>query len=146
MVCNREVTIVLVEDDPGHARLIQKNLIRSGISNNVITLSDGQQAVDYFAGPDAPTHSPSSPLLILLDLNLPVLDGYQVLQRLKSDERTHRIPVIILTTTDDPREVQRCYDLGCNVYVTKPVDYDSFCEAIRKLGLFLSVVTVPEGE
>jgi CheY-like chemotaxis protein len=143
-MCSHEVTIVLVEDDPGHARLIQKNLIRSGISNNVITLSDGQQAVDYFLSPDAAPLNPASPVLILLDLNLPVLDGYQVLQRLKHDQRTHRIPVIILTTTDDPREVQRCYDLGCNVYVTKPVDYDSFSEAIRKLGLFLSVVTMPE--
>jgi CheY-like chemotaxis protein len=142
-MCTREVTIVLVEDDPGHARLIHKNLIRSGISNSIVTLSDGQQVVDYFLSEEAPHHAPAS-ILILLDLNLPVLDGYQVLLRLKQDERTRRIPVIILTTTDDPREVQRCYDLGCNVYITKPVDYESFCEAIRKLGLFLSVVTVPE--
>ena len=89
---------------------------------------------------------PSKPLLVLLDLNLPVLDGYQVLQQMKADERTRRIPVIILTTTDDAREVARCYELGCNVYMTKPVDYERFSEAIRKLGLFLSVVTVPNGE
>jgi CheY-like chemotaxis protein len=80
---------------------------------------------------------------MLLDLNLPVLDGYQVLQRMKADERTKCIPVVILTTTDDTREVARCYDLGCNVYLTKPVDYEKFSEAICKLGLFLAVVTVP---
>jgi CheY-like chemotaxis protein len=75
-----------------------------------------------------------------------VLDGYQVLERMKADERTRRIPVVILTTTDDRREVSRCYDLGCSVYVTKPVDYQQFSKAVRNLGLFLSVVTVPNGE
>jgi CheY-like chemotaxis protein len=74
-----------------------------------------------------------------------VLDGYQVLERMKAAELTKRIPVVILTTTDDTREVSRCYDLGCNVYMTKPVDYQQFSEAIRKLGLFLSVVTIPDG-
>ncbi len=143
----QEVSILLVEDDPGHARLIQKNLRRSNITNDVVTVSDGQQALDYlfaegeYAGGERP-----SPLLVLLDLNLPVLDGYQVLERMKADERTRRIPVIILTTTDDAREVSRCYDLGCNVYITKPVDYEQFSDAIRKIGLFLSVVTIPDGE
>jgi CheY-like chemotaxis protein len=76
---------------------------------------------------------------------MPVLDGYQVLERMKNDERTKRIPVVILTTTDDPREVSRCYELGCNVYISKPVDYEQFSEAIRKLGLFLLVATIPDG-
>lgn len=141
----QEVTILMVEDDAGHARLIEKNLRRSNIANDIITVGDGQQAVDYLfrEGQYAGTLG-SSNLLVLLDLNLPVLDGYQVLRRMKGDERTRRIPVMILTTTDDPREVTRCYDLGCNVYITKPVDYEHFCEAIRKLGLFLSVVTIPK--
>jgi CheY-like chemotaxis protein len=127
--------------------LIEKNLRRSNITNKIITVSDGQQALDYlfgegeYVGKEHP-----SPLLVLLDLNLPVLDGYQVLQGMKTDERTKRIPVIILTTTDDAREVTRCYELGCNVYVTKPVDYEQFSKAICKLGLFLSVVTIPNGE
>ena len=139
------VTILLVEDDPGHARLIEKNLRRSNVANEVTVLRDGQRAVDYlFSEGEYAGVEPPSPMLVLLDLNMPVLDGYQVLKRMKSDARTKRIPVIILTTTDDRREVERCYDLGCNVYVTKPVDYDQFCKAIRKLGLFLSVVTVPD--
>ena len=143
----QEVSILLVEDDPGHARLIEKNLRRSNITNDVIIVSDGQQALDYLFGEGEYTGSGhASPLLVLLDLNLPVLDGYQVLKRMKANERTRRIPVIILTTTDDAREVVRCYDLGCNVYMTKPVDYEQFSDAIRKIGLFLSVVTIPDGE
>lgn len=147
MRIKREVTILLVEDDPGHARLIEKNLRRSNITNEIVTISDGQGALDYLFGAGRYVgNEPSTPLLVLLDLNLPILDGYQVLGHMKADERTKRIPVIILTTTDDAREVARCYELGCNVYMTKPVDYDRFSDAIRKLGLFLSVVTVPNGE
>ena len=141
-----EVTILLVEDDPGHARLIVKNLRRSNIMNDIVKVSDGQQALDYlFSEGKYVGDNPPNPLLVLLDLNLPVLDGYQVLQSMKSDERTRSIPVIILTTMDDTREVSRCYELGCNIYITKPVDYKQFSEAIRKLGLFLSIVMIPEG-
>jgi len=138
------VNMLLVEDDLGHARLIQKNLRRANINNEITLLTDGQQAIDYlFKEGDYSDSEHGAPLLVLLDLNLPVLDGYQVLQRMKQDSRTKRIPVIMLTTTDDAREVTRCYDLGCNVYITKPVDYNHFSEAIRKIGLFLSVVSVP---
>ena len=141
------VTILLVEDNPGHARLIEKNLRRSNITNDIVTVSDGQQALDCLHSEGEYTRcGQTAPLLVLLDLNLPVLDGVQVLERMKADERTKRIPVIILTTTDDAREVSRCYDLGCSVYMTKPVEYDQFTDAIHKLGLFLSVVTVPDGE
>jgi CheY-like chemotaxis protein len=140
------VTMVLVEDDPGHARLIERNLRRAHITNDLVVLRDGQEAVEYFFPEDEDgAAGRGMPLLVLLDLNLPGVDGYQVLARLKADERTKRIPVIILTTTDDPRDIERCYDLGCNVYITKPVEYEQFAEAIRKLGLFLSVVKVPNG-
>jgi CheY-like chemotaxis protein len=144
---NFSVTMVLIEDDPGHARLIERNLRRAHITNDLVVLRDGQEAVEYFF-PESEHVAARRvmPLLVLLDLNLPGVDGYQVLARLKADERTKRIPVIILTTTDDPRDIERCYDLGCNVYITKPVEYEQFAEAIRKLGLFLSVVKVPEGK
>ena len=142
----REITILLVEDDPGHARLIEKNLRRANIKNEIVFASNGQEAVDYLFGKGAyEGKEHAGHLLVLLDLNMPVLNGYQVLQRIKADERTKRIPVIMLTTTDDPREVARCYELGCNVYITKPVDYEQFAEAIRKLGLFLMVVMIPNG-
>jgi CheY-like chemotaxis protein len=146
------VIILLVEDDPGHARLIGKNLRRSNVANDAITVGDGQQALDYLLGEgEYAGRERASPLLVLLDLNLPVLDGYQVLERMKADKRTRSIPVIILTTTDDPREVSRCHALGCSVYITKPVEYErdrlrsTFSKAIRQLGLFLSIVTLPNG-
>jgi CheY-like chemotaxis protein len=143
----KEVTILLAEDDLGHARLIEKNLRRANIINEIITVCDGETALNYLAAQAERNDGQSPlPLLVLLDLNLPVMDGYQVLQRMKADECMKRIPVIVLTTTDDPREVTRCYDLGCNVYITKPVDYEQFSEAIRHLGLFLSVVTLPSLE
>jgi len=139
---SHEVTILLVEDDAGHARLIEKNLRRSKVCNEIRTVRDGAEALDYLFGDGGPARLSS--LLVLLDLKLPKVDGYEVLERMKADERTKVVPVIVLTTTDDAREVARCYELGCNVYVTKPVDYERFAEAVRSLGLFLSVVTIPE--
>jgi CheY-like chemotaxis protein len=146
MPADQPVTILLVEDDPGHARLIERNLRRAHITNEIVTLSDGQQAVDYlFKERTYEGAAHAMPLLMLLDLNLPQLDGYQVLERIKADARTRHIPVLILTTTDEPHEIERCYALGCNVYITKPVEYEQFAEAIRKLGLFLSIVQIPLG-
>ncbi len=147
MVMKDEVTIMIVEDDPGHARLIEKNLKRVNITNEIVTCADGRQALDYLFGEgDYSKGGSNAPLLVLLDLNMPVLDGYEVLKRMKADDRTRRIPVIILTTTDDTREVSRCYELGCNIYIKKPVEYKEFTDAICNLGLFLSVVTVPGKE
>jgi CheY-like chemotaxis protein len=138
------VTILLVEDDPGHAVLIEKNLRRAGIANTIVAVNDGQKAVDFLLNSDG-HQSGAQPesLVILLDLNLPVLDGYQVLKIIKNDERTRQIPVVILTTTDNPAEVERCYELGCNVYVTKPVEYEAFSKAIQNLGAILSIIKVP---
>lgn len=140
-----EVTLILVEDNEGHARLIEKNLRRANLSNPIVMLTNGQLALDYLFGEQGyvyASHPP--PILILLDLNLPEVDGYRVLEIMKSDERTQSIPIIILTTTDDIHEVNRCYELGCNVYITKPVEYERFAEAIARLGLFLSVVMLPD--
>jgi CheY-like chemotaxis protein len=136
--------ILLVEDDPGHVLLIEKNLRRACVLNEIIKLDDGGKAVDYLfsEGEYASADNPA-PLLILLDMNLPVLSGLQVLQRIKADERTRRIPVVMLTTTDSPQEIEKCYDLGCNIYIVKPVNYVKFSEAIRNLGLFLSTVRTP---
>jgi CheY-like chemotaxis protein len=140
-----EVTIVLIEDNEGHARLIEKNLRRGNISNPIIKLGDGQRALDYLFGEQGYVNSQHHPpLLVLLDLNLPVVDGYCILDRVKSDDRTKTIPIIILTTTDDIQEINRCYELGCNVYITKPVEYERFTEAIARLGLFLSIVLLPD--
>jgi CheY-like chemotaxis protein len=136
------VTILLIEDDPGHARLIEKNVRRAGVSNRIVHFPDGTSALDYIFGGAGP--GSHTPLLVLLDLNLPDMTGLDILARIKSDEHLKRMPVIVLTTTDDRVEIQKCYDLGCNVYITKPVDYEGFATAIRQLGLFLSVMQVPE--
>jgi CheY-like chemotaxis protein len=138
------LVILLAEDDEGHAVLVRKNIARAGIENQIVHVTDGQEALDYiycqgrFAG-----RAPEGPLLAILDINMPRLDGVSVLMRLKTDEARAKIPIIMLTTTDDPREIVRCYAAGCSVYITKPVDYTAFCDAVTRLGLFLQVVQVP---
>ncbi len=140
----KEVTIVMVEDDEGHARLIEKNVRRAGVNNDIIPFTNGTEALDFILGKDrSGTASIDRYLLILLDLNLPDMSGTDILEKVKSNPHTRRLPVVILTTTDDEREIQRCYDLGANVYITKPVDYDNFANAIRQLGLFFSVMQIP---
>lgn len=140
----REVTIVMVEDDEGHARLIERNIRRAGVNNEIVALRDGGSALDYILGADRSGRpSEGRHLLILLDLNLPDMTGIDVLEAVKGIPATRHLPVVILTTTDDEAEIKRCYDLGANVYITKPVEYESFANAIRQLGLFFSVMQVP---
>ena len=142
-VVAESVNIVVVEDDDGHATLIERNLRRAGLTNPVVRLRDGQEALDYFfAGTGTAALPDAADSVLLLDINMPRVDGIDVLRRLKADARTARIPTIMLTTTDDPREIERCYQLGCNVYITKPVEYDAFMEAIRRLGFFLQIVRI----
>ena len=137
------IVIVLVEDDDGHATLVERNLTRVGVANSLVRLRDGQEALDFLDGHKNDPKRKSQSILLLLDIKLPRVDGVEVLRQLKADPQTSLIPVIMLTTTDDPREIQRCYELGCSVYVTKPVDYQAFVEAINRLGLFLQVVRIP---
>jgi DNA-binding response OmpR family regulator len=140
----QEVTIVMIEDDEGHARLIEKNVRRAGVNNEIVPFTLGKGALDYILGPVRDgLVSKDRYLLILLDLNLPDMSGLDILEKIKTNEHTRRMPVVVLTTTDDEREIQKCYDLGANVYITKPVDYDGFSTAIRNLGLFFSVIQVP---
>ncbi|MEO6198373.1 MAG: response regulator [Sphingomicrobium sp.] len=143
MNSQRPVSIIMIEDDEGHARLIEKNIRRAGISNGLRHFTDGGSAVEFlWNDPEGPLKN--GPALILLDLNLPDMSGTDILERIKSDPDLKATPVVVLTTTDDKVEIQRCYDLGCNVYITKPVNYESFADAIRQLGLFLSVMQVPD--
>jgi CheY-like chemotaxis protein len=140
----RELVILLAEDDDGHAYLVQQNLQDAGVANQLVRVRDGQEALDFIRCAGAyKDRVPNGPLILLLDINMPRVDGVEVLRQLKADPKTDELPVIVLTTTDDPREVKRCYELGCSSYVTKPVDYDRFVEAIRRLGLFLAIVEVP---
>lgn len=143
---SEEVGILLVEDDDGHALLVEKNLRRAGLSNGFLRLKDGQEALDYFFnGNGAPVKEKFESLVVLLDVNMPRVGGVDVLKRLKENDSTANIPIIMLTTTDDPREIERCYDYGCNLYITKPVEYEAFIEAVRRLGFFLQIIKVPAG-
>ena len=140
------VTIIMIEDDEGHARLIERNIRRSGVNNDIISFTNGTDASHYLFGVDGSgLHHRGEALLILLDLNLPDMGGIEILQRVKENIHLKSTPVVVLTTTDDSQEIQRCYEFGCNVYVTKPVNYESFANAIRQLGLFFSVIQVPAG-
>ena len=140
----RPVVIVMVEDDEGHARLIERNIRRAGVNNEIVPFANGADALKYLLGEDGSgEESASRCLLVLLDLNLPDMTGVDILTKVKSNPHLRRSPVIVLTTTDEQTEIQRCYDLGANVYITKPVNYESFAHAIRQLGLFLAVMQVP---
>lgn len=140
----QEVTIVMIEDDEGHARLIEKNVRRAGVNNEIVPFTLGAKALDFILGESRDgLVSKDRYLLILLDLNLPDMSGINILEQIKSNEYTRRLPVVVLTTTDDETEIQKCYDLGANVYITKPVDYEGFATAIKNLGLFFSVIQIP---
>lgn len=139
-----EVNILIAEDDEGHAQLVEKNLRRAGIKNRIHRFKDGQEILDFlFEKGDGPKRDHGIPYLLLLDIRMPKVDGISVLKQIKTDEELKKIPIIMVTTTDDPKEIERCHALGCSSYVTKPIDYDKFVNAVRQLGLFLKVVEVP---
>jgi CheY-like chemotaxis protein len=133
-------TILIVEDDEGHAILIRENLQVAELPNPIVHFRDGQAVLDFlFQSRPAANES----FLVLLDIRMPKVDGIEVLRRLKADPELRKLSVIMLTTTDDTREVERCHQLGCSAYIQKPVDYDKFAEAIRRLGLFVPLLLLP---
>jgi len=139
-----EVVILIAEDDDGHARLVEKNLRRAGLRNPIQRFDNGQAILDFLFQRGDPRRCWNTPYLVLLDIRMPQVDGVEVLRQLKQDDELRKIPVIMLTTTDDPREVERCHAIGCSSYIVKPVNYDRFAEAITNLGLYISLVQVPE--
>jgi len=135
----KELVILIAEDDAGHAELIKEGLKESGICNRMIRFRDGQEAWDFLS---EELNIKKQNYLLLLDINMPRMSGIEVLKRIKEEETLKNIPVIMLTTTDDPREVEQCYTLGCNVYITKPVDFLKLSETLHRLGLFLQIVKI----
>jgi CheY-like chemotaxis protein len=140
----KEVVVLIADDDLGHIRLIEKNLRRAGLHNPIERFDNGQDILDFLFGRGERHRAKEAPYLLLLDIRMPKVDGVEVLRQIKSDPELKKVPVIMLTTTDDPREVEHCHELGCSNYVVKPVDYEKFSQAIKQFGLFIALVQVPE--
>ena len=140
------VTILIAEDDDGHAELIQDLLRDAGLHNPIIRFRDGQEVLDYLGVGGPSKVQNGTRYLLLLDIRMPRVDGVEVLRQVKANSRLKDIPVIMLTTTDDPLEVQNSYREGCNFYITKPVDFSRFTAVLRQIGLFLLVVQLPKVE
>jgi len=137
-------TILITDDDDGHAILTEEALRRSGVEAPFLRFCDGQEVLDFlFEQTSAPKFERNRPYLLFLDIRMPKVDGVTVLRKIKADPELRKLPVIVLTTTDDPREVERCHELGCNIYIQKPVSFDSFAEALAKLGEFLTLLQLP---
>ena len=139
------IKILLVEDDDGHARLIERNLRRVNLSNPIERVRDGLEALEYLRNEGAfgDRRRFSRPRLVLLDINMPRMDGIEVLERVKADEQLRRLPVIMLTSTDNQAEIDRCYCAGASGYVAKPVNIASLGEKLQRLGMFLEIVEFP---
>ena len=144
MSMTSEVVILIADDDLGHARLIEKNLRRAGLHNPIERFENGQEILDFlFRRGESRQRGEDQSYLLLLDIRMPQVDGVEVLRQVKSTEQLKKIPVLMLTTTDDPREVARCHELGCSNYIVKPVDYERFAQAIQQMGLFIALVQIP---
>jgi len=137
--------ILLVEDNPSDVLLTKRALFKAGITNKILVAEDGEAALDYLFGTGAYAGGdlPELPVLTLLDLNMPKVSGLEVLRRIREDARTRRLAVVILTTSAEPRDVGSGYDLGVNSYVTKPVDFVQFAQAVEQLGLYWLLLNQP---
>jgi len=137
--------ILLVEDNPDDEALTIRALKKNNIKNEVTVAHDGTEALDYLFGTGAHANRDPSvlPQIVLLDLNLPKVDGLEVLRRIRGDARTKRLPVVILTSSKEERDLLEGYDLGANSYIRKPVDFTAFMEAVRQLGLYWLVLNEP---
>ena len=136
--------ILIAEDDDGHAALIERNLQRSGASGKYLRLKDGQETLDFlFQRGEGEIRIQNCPYILLLDINLPKVSGMEVLRQIKGNAELRKIPVTVLSTTDDPQEVEQCHVLGCSYYITKPTEPEVFMNVIARLGQLLDVVKVP---
>ncbi len=137
--------ILLIEDNPDDVALTRRALEKSHIANKLVIAEDGEEAIDYLfgIGSHAGRDISNLPALILLDLKLPKVDGHEVLKRIRGDERTKRLPVVILTSSNEKNDVETCYDIGANSYIRKPVDFVQFSESVKHLGLYWLVINEP---
>ena len=136
--------ILIVEDDPNDVELTLTALTDYNLANEVVVTRDGQQALDYlYCRGEFSTRSTGNPAVMLLDLKLPKVSGLEVLQQIKSDERLKMMPVVVLTSSNEEKDMVRSYSLGVNAYVVKPVDFHEFVNAVKELGVFWAVINEP---
>ena len=136
--------ILLVEDDPKDVELTLTGLAEYNLANEVVVVGDGEEALDYlYRRGTYQTRHNGNPAVMLLDLKLPKLNGFEVLQQVRSDENLKMIPVVVLTSSNEERDLVRSYKLGVNAYVTKPVDFHEFVNAVKELGVFWAVINEP---
>ena len=140
--------ILLVEDNARDEALTRRALGKSNVLNTVVSVKDGVEALDYLfgSGPYEGKERPRLPELVLLDLKLPKIDGLQVLEKIRADESTRRLPVVVFTSSSEDEDMIRSYDLGANSYVRKPVDFAQFQEATAQLGMYWLVLNQPSPE
>jgi CheY-like chemotaxis protein len=145
-VRDEAIKILLVEDDDGHARLIERNLRKVNLINPIERVCDGIEAMEYLSNQGRFTDRVRycRPKLVLLDINMPRMDGIEVLERIKADDKLRRLPVIMLTSTDNQAEIDRCYSAGASGYVAKPVNITTLGEKLQRLGMFLEIVELPD--
>jgi CheY-like chemotaxis protein len=138
------LSVIIVDDDEGHATLVRRNMKRAGLEADLIHLHDGQEVLDYLYRRGAWTaRAAHEAMALVLDLNMPRLGGMAVLERLKGDEDLTRIPVFVLTTTNNPNEINQCYTLGASACLVKPVDFGKFGEMIQRFAAFLMTASMP---
>ena len=136
----KDTVILIAEDDAGHFLLVKKNLWHICVASDILHFKDGQDILDFlFKRGDGPVIEDGRNYILLLDIRMPKVDGHEVLKAMKAEKSLKNIPVIMLTTTDAPGEINHCYELGCSFYIIKPVDYKEFMDAIANLGNFLSL-------
>lgn len=142
---NNTVEVLLIEDNPDDAELTIRALKKKKLANNLVHLKDGAEALDFIFGRGAYSDRDilTSPKVILLDLKMPKVNGIEVLQKIRADERTQKIPVVVLTSSKEDPDVDQCYKLGVNSYIVKPVDFDNFLEAVSNLGLYWLILNEP---
>jgi two-component system, response regulator len=141
---DNHIEILLVEDNPDDVDLTLHAFTKHKLTNRIHVARDGQEAIDYIFGPDLDAEVPNhTPRVVLLDLKLPKVDGIEVLRRVKSDPRTSDIPVVVLTSSREDRDLATCYELGVNSYIVKPVDFEQFTEAVRVLGKYWLLLNEP---
>jgi CheY-like chemotaxis protein len=141
---NKDVQILIAEDNEGHFSLIKKNLRRTGIQNKIVHFVNGQETLDFlFHESRRKEKEIERRYVLLLDIRMPKVDGLEVLKKIKSTPDLKRLPIIMMTTSTTPSDIDRCYELGCNIYIIKPIEYENFSDALRKVGFFFSVIEAP---